>query len=82
VPKSRIRGIVLLDSLYSGIDRFANWITENRSGFFVSSFTPHLRAHNNELQSVLRAGSVPFGSELKPDHMAGSVTFRSRIEVS
>jgi hypothetical protein len=75
VPKSRIRGIVLLDSLYSGIDRFANWITENRSGFFVSSFTPHLRAHNNELQSVLRARSVPFGSELKPDHMAGSVTF-------
>jgi hypothetical protein len=75
VPKSRIRGIVLLDSLYSGIDRFANWITENRSSFFVSSFTPHLRAHNNELQSVLRARSVPFGSELKPDHMAGSVTF-------
>jgi hypothetical protein len=75
VPKSRIRGIVLLDSLYSGIDRFANWITDNRSGFFVSSFTPHLRAHNNELQSALRARSVPFGSELKPDHMAGSVTF-------
>jgi hypothetical protein len=75
VPKSRLRGIVLLDSLYSGIDRFASWITENRSGFFVSSFTPHLRAHNQELQSVLRARSVPFGSELKPDHMAGSVTF-------
>ena len=75
VPKSRIRGIVLMDSLYSGIDRFANWITENRSGFFVSSFTPHLRARNNELQSVLRTRSVPYGSELKPDHMAGSVTF-------
>jgi hypothetical protein len=75
IPKSRIRGIVLMDSLYSGIDRFANWITENRSGFFVSSYTPHLRAHNMELQSVLRGRSVPFGSELKPDHMAGSVTF-------
>ncbi len=75
VPKSRLRGIVLLNSLYSGIDRFANWITDNRSGFFVSSYTPHLRAHNQELQSVLRARSVPFGSELKPDHMAGSVTF-------
>jgi hypothetical protein len=75
VPKSRLRGIVLLDSLYSGIDRFAGWITDNRSGFFVSSYTPHLRAHNQELQSVLRTRSVPFGSELKPDHMAGSVTF-------
>jgi len=41
----------------------------------VSSFTPHLRARNNELQSVLRTRSVPYGSELKPDHMAGSVTF-------
>jgi hypothetical protein len=75
VPKSRLRGIVLLDSLYSGVDRFASWITDNRSGFFVSSFTPHLRGRNNELQSALRARSVPFGSELKPDHMAGSVTF-------
>jgi hypothetical protein len=75
VPKSRLRGIVLMDSLYSGVDRFANWITDNRSGFFVSSYTPHLRAHNMELQSALRARSVPFGSELKPDHMAGSVTF-------
>ncbi|MBV9968947.1 MAG: hypothetical protein JO228_03100 [Xanthobacteraceae bacterium] len=82
VPKSRIRGIVLLDSLYSGIDRFANWITENRSGFFVSSYTPHLRAHNGELQSILRARSVPFGSELKPDHMAGNVTFLSAGPIS
>ena len=59
IPKSRVRGIVLMDSLYSGIDKFANWITENRSGFFVSSYTPHLRAHNMELQSALRARSVP-----------------------
>ncbi len=75
IPKSRLRGIVLLDALYSGIDRFANWITENRSGFFVSSYTPHTRGHNVDLESILHARSIPYGAELKPDHMAGSVTF-------
>jgi len=73
--KSRIRGIVLLDALYSGINKFANWIAENRSGFFVSSYTPHTRGHNADLEAMLRAKSVPYGSELRHDHMAGSVTF-------
>jgi len=73
--KPRIRGIVLLDALYSGINRFANWIAENRSGFFVSSYTPHTRGHNADLEAMLRAKSVPYGSELRHDHMAGSVTF-------
>ena len=38
------RGLVLLDALYGGIDKFADWITYNRSTFFVSSYTPHIRA--------------------------------------
>jgi hypothetical protein len=73
--KPRLRGIVLLDALYSGIDKFANWISENRSGFFVSSYTPHTRGHNADLESILRARSVSLGSELRHDHLAGSVTF-------
>ncbi len=73
--KPRIRGIVLLDALYSGINRFANWIAENRSGFFVSSYTPHTRGHNADLEQMLRAKSVSYGSELRHDHLAGSVTF-------
>jgi hypothetical protein len=71
----RIRGIVLLDALYSGINKFANWIAENRSGFFVSSYTPHTRGHNADLEQMLRAKSVSYGSELRRDHLAGSVTF-------
>jgi hypothetical protein len=82
ISKSRLRGIVLLDALYSGIDRFANWIAENRSGFFVSSYTPHTRGHNADLESELRAKSVPYGSELRPDHMAGSVTFLPAGDIS
>jgi hypothetical protein len=73
--KPRIRGIVLLDALYSGINKFANWIAENRSGFFVSSYTPHTRGHNADLEGMLKAKSVPYGSELRHDHLAGSVTF-------
>jgi hypothetical protein len=73
--KPRIRGIVLLDALYSGINKFANWIAENRSGFFVSSYTPHTRRHNADLESILRSRSVSYGSELRHDHLAGSVTF-------
>ena len=70
--KPRIRGIVLLDALYSGINKFANWIAENRSGFFVSSYTPHTRGHNADLEQMLRAKSVsvrlraaarPFGGQ-------------------
>jgi hypothetical protein len=74
IPKSRLRGIVLLDALYSGIERFADWIAENRTGFFVSSYTPRIRGQNIELESMLRARSVPSDSELKADHLGGSVT--------
>jgi hypothetical protein len=41
--RSRVRGLVLLDALYIGIDKFANWIAENRSTFYVSSYTPQPR---------------------------------------
>jgi hypothetical protein len=75
IKPSRLRGIVLLDALYSGIDRFANWIAENRSAFFVSSYTPHTRHHNADLEQILTAKSVPYDSELRQDHLAGSVTF-------
>jgi hypothetical protein len=75
VKSSRLRGIVLLDALYSGIDKFANWIADNRSGFFVSSYTPHTRGHNADLEQLLRAKSVPYGAELRHDHLPGSVTF-------
>jgi hypothetical protein len=73
--KSRLHGIVLLDALYSGIDKFADWIAENRSGFFVSSYTPHTRGHNADLEQLLRAKSVSYGAELRHDHLPGSVTF-------
>jgi hypothetical protein len=73
--KSRVRGLVLLDALYAGIDKFADWIAENRSTFFVSSYTPHTAHHNAYLEQLLRERSVAYGSELRRNHLEGMVTF-------
>ena len=73
--RSRIRGLVLLDALYAGIDRFADWIADNRSAFFVSSYTPHTAHHNADLERLLRERSVPYGSELRHNHLQGMVSF-------
>ncbi len=80
--KSRIRGLVLLDALYAGIDRFADWIAENSSAFFVSSYTPHTAHHNADLERLLRERSVPYGSELRHNHLQGMVSFLPAGDVS
>ena len=72
---SRLRGLVLLDALYDGMDTFADWIAKNRSAFFVSSFTPYTERHNADLERLLRERSVPYGSELRPNHIQGMVAF-------
>jgi hypothetical protein len=72
---SRIRGLVLLDALYSGIDTFGNWIANNRSTFFVSSYTPHTAYHNADLERLLNARSVPYSSELRRGNLQGMVSF-------
>lgn len=72
---SRIRGLVLLNSLYAGIDEFADWIAANRSAFFVSSYTPYTAHHNADLEHALAERSVQYGSELRPNHLQGMVTF-------
>jgi hypothetical protein len=73
--RPRVRGLVLLDALYAGIDRFADWIADNRSTFFVSSYTPHTAHHNADLEHALRERSVPYGSELRHNHLQGMVAF-------
>lgn len=79
---SRIRGIVLLDALYTGTQKFANWIATNRSAFFVSAYTPHIQRHNTELKELLVEKSIPVSSELKPSRLPGSVAFLPAGDVS
>ena len=70
-----MRGIVLLDALYAGIDKFADWIANNRSAFFVSSYTPHTARHNADLEQLLSERSVTLRFELRSSHLQGMVTF-------
>jgi hypothetical protein len=79
---ARLRGLVLLDALYDGIDTFADWIAKNRSAFFVSSYTPYTERHNADLERQLSERSVPYGSQLRPDHLQGMVTFLPAGDVS
>jgi hypothetical protein len=72
---ARIHGIVLLDALYAGIDQFADWIANNRSAFFVSSYTPYTARNNAELEHALSGHSVPYSSELRRNDLNGMVAF-------
>ena len=80
--RSRVRGLVLLDALYGGIDKFADWIAYNRSTFFVSSYTPHTARHNDYLERLLRERSVPYSSELRGNHLQGMVAFLPAGDIS
>ena len=80
--RSRVRGLVLLDALYGGVGKFADWITYNRSTFFVSSYTPHTARHNAYLERLLRERSVPYSSELRNSHLRGMVTFLPAGDIS
>jgi hypothetical protein len=79
---SRLRGLVLLDALYAGMPTFANWIANNRSTFFISSYTPHNRLRNLELEQILSNKSVPYSSQLRSSRLPGTVTFLSAGAIS
>jgi len=82
VSKSRIRGLVLLDALYAGMDRFADWIASNRTAFFISSYTPHTASRNAYLERLLGDRAVPYSSQLRRSHLQGMVTFLPAGDVS
>jgi pimeloyl-ACP methyl ester carboxylesterase len=73
--KGRVRGIVLLDALYGELGGFANWISRNRSGFFVSSWTRSTQGRNAELERMLSDRDVTFARALRTANLNGSVVF-------
>ena len=75
--KNRVRGVVLLDGVYGQLDKFASWIENNRSSFFISSYTHYTKRHNEELERILTDHDVPFSRELTLDLGRGGVAFIS-----
>jgi hypothetical protein len=71
----RVRGVVLLDAVYGELDKFASWIENNRSGFFVSSYTHYTARRDRELMSMLRQKGIGVSEDMDAPLRPGSVVF-------
>jgi hypothetical protein len=72
---NRIRGVFLLDAVYGELDKFASWIENNRTGFFVSAYTRYTQRHDQELMQMLRQKGIGVSDELDGPLRPGSVVF-------
>jgi hypothetical protein len=71
---SRVKGVVLLDSLYGEIDKYSSWIASNRSCFFVSAYTQGAtKRHDDELAHILREKGIKVSDELNGTLKPGTV---------
>ena len=72
---NRVRGVFLLDAVYGELDKFASWIVNNRSGFFVSSYTHHTKRHDDELMKMLKEKGIAISEDMDGPLRPGSVVF-------
>jgi hypothetical protein len=71
----RLQGVVLFDALYGELDTFADWVTRQKSAFFVSTYTRSTEARNIQLQKALGERQIPFTTALEPRLLPGNVAF-------
>jgi hypothetical protein len=71
----RVRGVILLDAVYGQLDKFASWIENHRSGFFVSSYTHYTAQHDRELMRMLRDKDIAISEDMDGPLRPGSVVF-------
>jgi hypothetical protein len=71
----RVRGVFLLDAVYGELDKFASWIENNRTGFFVSSYTHYTERHDRELMQMLREKGIAISADMNGPLRPGSVVF-------
>jgi hypothetical protein len=72
---SRVRGVFLLDAVYGELDKFASWIVNNRSGFFVSAYTHYTKRHDRELMQMLKEKGIGIAEDMDGPLRPGSVVF-------
>ncbi len=72
---NRVRGVFLLDAVYGELDKFASWIVNNRSGFFVSAYTRYTKRHDRELMHMLTEKGVAISENMDGPLRPGSVVF-------
>jgi hypothetical protein len=71
----RVRGVMLLDAVYGELDKFAAWIENHRSGFFVSSYTHYTARHDRELMGMLREKGIAVSESMDGPLRPGSAVF-------
>jgi hypothetical protein len=71
--KKRVRGVVLLDSLYGDLDKFAHFIEGDPSAFFVSVYLSSTRNQNNRFENILTAHDVDVSPEINTRLASGGV---------
>jgi hypothetical protein len=71
----RVRGVFLLDAVYGELDKFASWIENNRTGFFVSAYTRSTRRHEIELMQALKEKGIALSTDMDRPLRPGSVVF-------
>ena len=72
---NRVRGVFLLDAVYGELDKFASWIVNNRSGFFVSAYTRYTKRHDQELMQMLKEKDIAISEDMDGPLRPGSVVF-------
>jgi hypothetical protein len=72
---NRVRGVFLLDAVYGELDKFASWIENNRTGFFISSYTRSTARHEQELIHMLRGKGIAVSEDIDAPLRPGSVVF-------
>ena len=71
----RVRGVFLLDAVYGELDKFASWIENNRTGFFVSAYTRSTKRHEIELMQALKEKGIAISRDMDGPLRPGSVVF-------
>jgi hypothetical protein len=72
---NRVRGVVLLDAVYGELDKFASWVANNRTGFFVSAYTRYTQRHDQDLMRMLRDKGIAVSQDMDGPLRNGSVVF-------
>jgi len=72
---NRLQGVVLFDALYGEIGTFADWITRQKSAFFISTYSRSTEGRNTQLQTLLTERQIPFTTALQPRLQPGSIAF-------
>lgn len=79
----RLRGVVLLDALYGEVGKFASWIENDPSAFFVSAYLGSTRDKNAELAEILTARDIGYATALdRPLHQGDVAILAGADEVS